>query len=411
MDFWSDPYLFLVNWLHGLLVGWGLPDATASFILMFAGAFVLAMGAMLFVLGLIWFERKLIGRFQDRFGPNRVGPWGIIQPLADMLKIFTKEHITPAGVDPLPYNLGPVLAVAAVLAIWAVLPFTLSLVGADLDVSLLYVVAIGGLGEIAVVLSGWGSNNKYALLAAFRSIAQLLSYEVPLVIALLVPVMLSGSLSLNRIVHEQGVWYIALAPVAAFIFFIASIAEVGRSPFDLTEAESELVAGFNIEYSGLKFGMFYVADFLHAFTISLLFAVLFLGGWRGPYAEQYPLLGLLYFMLKAGVVYFINIWMRASFPRFRIDQMMAISWKLLTPLAIGAVILTAVIDKLLQYGQLLPNGDIVRVMVMVGANLFLVLIAGAVINLQRRKQSLQEFPLAPGKGFAVRDVSIHRGAK
>ncbi|MGB8252308.1 MAG: NADH-quinone oxidoreductase subunit H, partial [Anaerolineaceae bacterium] len=169
--------------------------------------------------------------------------------------------------------------------------------------------------------------------------------------------------------------------------------------------------GFNIEYSGLKFGMFYVADFLHAFTISLLFAVLFLGGWRGPYAEQYPLLGLLYFMLKAGVVYFINIWMRASFPRFRIDQMMAISWKLLTPLAIGAVILTAVIDKLLQYGQLLPNGDIVRVMVMLGVNLFLVLIAGAVINLQRRKQSLQEFPLAPIKGFAVRDVSIHRGAK
>ena len=226
---------------------------------------------------MIWFERKLIGRFQDRFGPNRVGPWGIIQPLADMLKIFTKEHITPLGVDPLPYNLGPVLAVAAVLAIWAVLPFTLSLVGADLDVSILYVVAIGGLGEIAVVLSGWGSNNKYALLAAFRSVAQLLSYEVPLVIALLVPVMLSGSLSLNQIVREQGVWYIVLAPVAAFIFFIASIAEVGRSPFDLTEAESELVAGFNIEYSGLKFGMFYVADFLHAFTISLLFAVLFPG--------------------------------------------------------------------------------------------------------------------------------------
>ena len=215
--------------------------------------------------------------------------------------------------------------------VWAVLPFTLSLVGADLDVGVLYVVAIGGLGEIAVVLSGWGSNNKYALLAAFRSVAQLLSYEVPLVIALLVPVMLSGSLSLNGIVRGQTVPYILLAPVAAFMFFLTSIAEVGRSPFDLTEAESELVAGFNLEYSGLKFGMFYVADFLHAFTISLLFAVLFLGGWHGPFAEQYPMLGLLWFLLKAGVVYFLGVWMRVSFPRFRIDQMMAISWKMLNP--------------------------------------------------------------------------------
>ena len=173
MDFWSDPYLFLVNWLQSALIGWGLPVATADFLLLLAGAFVLAMGSMLFVLVLIWFERKIIGRFQDRFGPNRVGPWGIIQPLTDMIKIFIKEHITPAGVDLVPYNLGPVLAVAAVLGVWAVLPFTISLVGADLDVSVLYVVAIGGLGEIAVVLSGWGSNNKYALLAAFRSVAQL----------------------------------------------------------------------------------------------------------------------------------------------------------------------------------------------------------------------------------------------
>lgn len=402
MDFWTDPYLFLVNWLRELLVGWGMPEATAAFLLMLAGAFTLAMGSMLFVLVLIWFERKIIGRFQDRFGPNRVGPWGIIQPLADMLKIFIKEHITPIGIDPVPYNLGPMLAVAAVLGVWAVLPFTISLVGADLNVSVLYVVAIGGLGEIAVILSGWGSNNKYALLAAFRSVAQLLSYEVPLVIALLVPVMLSGSLSLNQIVRAQGIPFILLAPVTAFIFFLASIAEVGRSPFDLTEAESELVAGFNIEYSGLKFGMFYVADFLHAFTISLLFAVLFMGGWRGPYAEQYPLLGLVYFFLKAGIVYFFGVWMRASFPRFRIDQMMAISWKLLTPLAIAAVILTALIDKLL------PGGNLTRVGILLAANLALVLIALLLVNRQRRKQPLKKFPLIAPGGFAVKDISTRR---
>jgi NADH-quinone oxidoreductase subunit H len=264
------------------------------------------------------------------------------------------------------------------------------------------VVAIGGLGEIAVILSGWGSNNKYALLAAFRSVAQLLSYEVPLVIALLVPVMLSGSLSLNQIVRAQGIPFILLAPVTAFIFFLASIAEVGRSPFDLTEAESELVAGFNIEYSGLKFGMFYVADFLHAFTISLLFAVLFLGGWRGPYAEQYPLLGLVYFFLKAGIVYFFGVWMRASFPRFRIDQMMAISWKLLTPLAIAAVILTALIDKLL------PGGNLTRVGILLAANLALVVVALLLVNQQRRKQPLKKFPLIAPGGFAVKDISTRR---
>jgi NADH-quinone oxidoreductase subunit H len=402
VNFWTDPYLFLVNWLHELLVGWGMSDTSASTLLMVVGAFLLAMGSMLFVLGLIWFERKIAGRFQDRFGPNRVGPWGIIQPLADMLKIFTKEHITPAGVDIVPYNLGPVLSVAAVLAVWAVLPFTLSLVGADLEVGVLYVVAIGGLGEIAVVLSGWGSNNKYALLAAFRSVAQLLSYEVPLVIALLVPVMLSGSLSLNGIVRGQIVPYVFLAPVAAFVFFLTSIAEVGRSPFDLTEAESELVAGFNLEYSGLKFGMFYVADFLHAFTISLLFAVLFLGGWHGPYAGQYPMLGLLWFFLKAGVVYFLGVWMRVSFPRFRIDQMMAISWKILTPLAIASVILTALIVKLIPGGGMIQFGSLGV------ANLVLAVVALLLFSLNKRNRPLKEFPLVRPGGFAVKDISARR---
>ncbi len=237
-----------------------------------------------------------------------------------------------------------------------------------------------------MVLSGWGSNNKYALLAAFRSVAQLLSYEVPLVIALLVPVMLSGSLSLNGIVRGQTVPYVLLAPVAAFVFFLTSIAEVGRSPFDLTEAESELVAGFNLEYSGLKFGMFYVADFLHAFTISLLFAVLFLGGWHGPYAEQYPMLGLLWFFLKAGVVYFIGVWMRVSFPRFRIDQMMAISWKILTPLAIASVILTALIAKLIPEGGLIQFGSLVA------ANLVLVVVALVLFSLNKRETTAERIP-------------------
>jgi len=306
---------------------------------------------LIFVIFLIWVERKIIGRIQDRFGPNRVGPWGIFQSFADMFKIFTKEYITPRGADRIPFNLAPVLAVGSVLMVWAVIPFSVSVYGADLNVAVLYIVAVGTLGELAVVLAGWGSNNKFALVAAFRAVAQLISYEVPLVLSLILPVMFAGSMGLQAIVHAQGVWFIFLAPVAALVFFTASTAEVGRAPFDLMEAESELVSGFNIEYSGLKFGMFYVADFLHAFTISLLFAVLFLGGWNGPGAEQFPILGFVYFILKASLVYFLNILLRGSLPRFRIDQMMDLNWKVLTPISLVLLAVTALVYKLIPAGM------------------------------------------------------------
>ena len=311
------------------------------------GGFVLATVAMLWVTVLIWYERKLIGRIQDRFGPNRVGPWGIFQSIADMLKIFTKEHILPEGVDWFPFTISPVIAVGAVLALWAVIPFTINTYGVNLNVGILYILAVGGIGELGIVFGGWGSNNKYALLGAFRAVAQLVSYETPYVICFLLPVLFSGSMGINDIVKAQDIWYIFLTPVGALIFFITSIAEVGRTPFDLVEAESELVAGFNIEYSGLKFGMFYVGDFLHAFTISLLFAALFLGGWRGPWAEAFPLLGFVYFFIKSSIVYFLVILLRASMPRFRIDQMMDFNWKLLMPLSLTVVALTAMVDKLL----------------------------------------------------------------
>lgn len=347
INFWIDPINFIINWLRNLLTGWGLSSELIQVLMDVFGAFVLATGAMLFVIFLIWLERKVIGRVQDRLGPNRIGPWGIFQPIADMLKIFTKEHITPDGVDKVPYNIAPVLSVAAVLAIYAVLPFAVTLYGVDLNVGLLYIVAVGGLGELAIMLAGWSSNNKFAMLGAFRSVAQLISYEVPLVLSLLIPVFLSGSMGLNDIVKAQNVWFIFLAPLPAIVFLLASIAEVGRSPFDLLEAESELVSGFNVEYSGLKFGMFYVADFLHAFTISLVFATIFLGGWRGPWAEQYPLLGVVYYLMKTSVVYFFTLLLRASLPRFRIDQMMDLNWKVFTPLMLVMLMVTALAVKVL----------------------------------------------------------------
>jgi NADH-quinone oxidoreductase subunit H len=233
-----------------------------------------------------------------------------------------------------------------VITLWAVLPFAINVYGADLNVAVLYVVAVGSLGTLAIMLGGWASNNKYALLGAFRTVAQLVCYEVPMILSLLVPVLLANSMSMQRIVAgQEQVWFIFLAPLAAFIFFISSVAETGRAPFDLLEAESEIVAGFNIEYSGMKFGMFMVAEFLHAFTVGALTAALFLGGWQGPGAEQYPLLGVFYFVVKSFACYFIIILMRATFPRIRIDHMLDLNWKFLVPLSVISIIVTMVINR------------------------------------------------------------------
>lgn len=382
MTFWSDPITFLAEWLKGVLLGWGITAEVTQLILFILGAAILAAGSMVFVIFLIWLERKLLGRIQDRLGPNRLGPWGIIQPIADMLKIFTKEYITPAGADVVPYNLGPILTVGAVVGLMGVVPLAITVVGADLDVGVLYLVAIGGIGELGIILSGWGSNNKYAMLGAFRAVAQLLSYEVPLVVSLLVPVMLTGSLNLNDIVKAQSVWFIIIAPVPAFIYLISSIAENGRSPFDLLEAESEIVSGFNVEYSGLKFGMFYVADFLHSFVIGLLFATLFLGGWRGPGAEQYPILGFFYLVVKAAFPYFFILLLRGSLPRFRIDQMMNLNWKVLTPVSLAAVMVIALTDKLIPAGQPLW----LRIAALIAANVLVWLGAQFLLKRSRKRR-------------------------
>ena len=376
MTWLTDPVTFIAQWLQGLLAGWGLSPGLVTFLMDLIGVALAATGAMVFCLLLIWFERKVAGRFQDRLGPNRVGPFGLVQPVADMLKIFTKEYITPEGADVFIFNLAPVMMVASVLLMWAVIPFTISVYGVDLNVGALYVIAVGALGELAIIMAGWSSNNKFALLGAFRVVAQLISYEVPMVLSLLVPVLLSQSMGMNTIVKAQQPWFIVTAPVAALVFFICSIAEVGRAPFDLIEAESEIVAGFNIEYSGLKFGMFFVGEFLHAFTAALIFAALFLGGWQGPGAVQYPILGFIYFAIKTGLVYFATLTLRFSIPRYRIDQMMAINWKLLTPVSLAAVVVTAVIAKLMQNSPALATD-----LTLLGANLVVFVIT---MELMRR---------------------------
>ncbi|MDX9849028.1 MAG: NADH-quinone oxidoreductase subunit NuoH [Anaerolineaceae bacterium] len=348
LEFLKDPIIGIEKWIVQLFENWGLASEWQTFFLYLIGAAILGTGALLITLVLIWAERKIIGRLQDRLGPNRIGPWGIFQPVADMVKIFIKEHIIPDGVDPIPYHMAPIISVASVLLLWAVVPFSDQVRGSDLNVALLFILGVGGLGELGVILAGWGSNNKYAMLAAFRASAQMISYEVPMAITLLIVVIFSGSMSLGDIVKSQNIAYIFFLPLGALIFFIASIAENGRAPFDLAEAESELVAGFNMEYSGLKFGMFYVADFLRAFTSSVIFASIFLGGWRGPGAEQIPILGFVYLIIKSFIVWFLGVWIRGSMPRYRVDQMMSITWKFLTPLALTLFIVVAFVNKLIE---------------------------------------------------------------
>jgi NADH-quinone oxidoreductase subunit H len=346
MNFLSDPINFIANWLGNLLLGWGVAQSVVTLILKFIGAGVVGVVGFSLVIFTIWLERKLYGRIQDRLGPNRVGPYGVFQTIPDIIKIFTKEYITPIGADKVAYNLAPILSVSAVLLIWAILPFAKTIVGTDINVGVLYIVAVGGIGALGIILAGWSSNNKYSLLGAFRAVAQIVSYEIPMVLALLVPVLLGRTMGVSSLVEAQNVWFVIMSPIAAFIFFTSSIAETGRAPFDLLEAESELVAGYQTEYSGLKFGMFYVGEFLHAFTISALTATLFLGGWRGPWAVQIPILGVAWFFIKAFIVYFVVVLIRISMPRLRIDQMLNFNWKFLTPLALVLLIVTAVLDKL-----------------------------------------------------------------
>jgi NADH-quinone oxidoreductase subunit H len=317
-----------------------------NFILMLIGIVVLASLLLVLDIFLVWVERKVVARFQDRVGPNRLGPYGLIQPLADIIKLLIKEDITPDGADRIVYNLSPILALATVLLLWAVIPFAPTIMGTDVNVGVLFIVAVGAVSTLGIIMAGWASNNKYALLGAFRTVAQIISYEVPMVISLEVPVILAGSMGINSIVHAQDIWFIVVAPLAAVIFLITSIAELGRSPFDLNEAESEIVAGFHIEYTGMKFGLFYAGELLHALTVSAIFSSLFLGGWRGPFVEQVPILGVVYLFVKAFFIYWVIMWIRYSMPRIRIDHMLGFNWKFLVPLSVVVLLVVAIVDKL-----------------------------------------------------------------
>ena len=345
----TDPITLIAAWLRELLTSWGLALGLVNFIMALLAVVVIASVMLVLDVLLVWVERKVVARFQDRLGPNRLGPFGLIQPFADIIKLLIKEDITPAGADRVVYNIAPLLALASVLLLWAVIPYSATMYGADLDVGVLFIVAAGAIGTLGTIMAGWASNNKYALLGAFRSVAQVIAYEVPMVVILLVPVMLARSMSLVDIVNQQeGYWFILIAPLATVVFLITAIAELGRSPFDLNEAESEIVAGFHIEYTGMKFGLFYAGELLHAMTMGALLATFFLGGWRGPFVDQVPFLGAFYLLGKAIFIYWVIMWVKYSVPRVRIDHMLDFNWKFLVPLALVIVLVTAFTDKLLN---------------------------------------------------------------
>lgn len=389
----ADPINLIANWLRGLLNGWGLAPGIINFLMAAIGVLVIAIFVLLVDIFLVWVERKTVARFQDRLGPNRLGPYGLIQPIADVIKLLIKEDITPKGADKVVYNLSPIIALATVILLWAVIPFAPTIVGSDVNVGVLYIVAIGAISTLGIIMAGWAANNKYALLGAFRTVAQMVSYEVPMIMTLLVPVILAGSMGVNKIVASQSYWYILLVPVAAIVFLISSIAEIGRAPFDLTEAESEIVAGFHIEYTGMKFGMFYAGELLHALTIGALFATFFLGGWRGPFTDQIPILGVVYLFIKAFFIYWVIMWVKYSLPRLRIDHMLNFNWKFLTPLSITVVIVVAILDKLLAGTTMLVYAG-----VMLLANL---LIGLAAISFARTRTRQEPARVAEPRPVAV----------
>jgi NADH-quinone oxidoreductase subunit H len=320
---------------------WSQPDV--QFVFWSLVKIVVILHAMLGVVSyLIYAERKIAGHMQARIGPNRVGPLGLLQPIADVLKLFFKEEFIPDGASKVVFHIAPMLAVIPALVTFSVIPFgpTDPFVVTDINVGLLLFLAMSSLGVYSITLGGWSSNNKYALLGGLRSSAQMISYELAMGLSTIGVLLLAGSLSLVDIVRAQErVWYVALQPVAFVVFMITALAETNRAPFDLPEAEAELVAGFHTEYSSMKFGLFFLGEFANVLSICCIATTLFLGGWNGPWLPDS--FKFVWFFFKLGALVFFFIWVRWTFPRLRYDQLMDLGWKWLLPISIANILVTA----------------------------------------------------------------------
>ncbi len=322
-----------------------------SWLELFAKSLILILALLGGFAYLTWLERRVLARMQTRIGPNRAGPQGLLQPIADAVKLIFKEEFTPARVYKIVFFVAPILTVVSALVIAAVIPWgrsinffgrEITLYIADINVGVLYLMSIASIAVYGIVLAGWSSNNKYAMLGGLRSTAQMISYELALGLSLVPVILLANSMSMLEIVEAQKpVWFGVLQPVGALIFFIATLAEVNRAPFDMPEAEQELTAGYHTEYSGMKFALFFMAEYTKMIVISAIAAALFLGGFLGPGVDRFPLLGPVYMFFKILALLFIMIWVRATWPRIRYDRLMSFGWKVLLPLSLAVIFITA----------------------------------------------------------------------
>jgi len=305
-----------------------------------------------------YYERRALARIQTRIGPNRAGPAGLLQPVADAIKLIFNEELIPTKADKFLFLLAPILTVLPSLIIWAVIPWGTSitisgreipLYLADINVGALYLMAVASIAVYGIVIAGWSSNSKYPLLGSLRSTAQIISYELSLGLAFVGPILIANSMSMVSIVEKQQetAWFIILQPLGFVIFFLAVLAEINRAPFDMPEAEQELVGGYHTEYSGMKFALFFMAEYIKMIAVSAIAATLFLGGYSGPWVESIPWLGPIYLLLKIIILLFVIIWIRGTLPRFRYDRLMAFGWKIMLPAALINVFLTAVVILLL----------------------------------------------------------------
>ena len=365
MQILNNVFTGLYDWINNLfakvLPGW------ATWLVMNLGVMIVLI--LFGVVGMLWWtymERKVVARIADRLGPNRAGPLGILVAVADAIKMLTKEDITPSNADKGMFLAAPILILIPAVLLYAVVPFGKGMIAADLNIGILYVMALGSITLMAMLMAGWGSNNKYALLGGFRAVAQLVAYEIPMALSILAVVLLSGTLSTYGIVLKQsGVPFALVVPAAFIVYFLCGLAEVGRSPFDLVEADSEIVAGYNIEYSGMKFAMYYISEYFNLFTISAMITTLFLGGWQWPILPSY-----LWFLIKCFCVIFVMMWIRGTWPRFRIDQMLGFSWKVLVPVSLANLFFVGLVIKLvtspLPQTIILLGGNVVIILVTLG---------------------------------------------
>ena len=360
----------------------------SGFIIMFILVNGVLLGAAIFV----WAERRLIGRFQNRRGPNRWGPFGLLQPIADLVKLLTKEDLIPREADRLAFTLVPIVMIMPVILVLAVVPFARNTFLADLNIGVLYIVAVTSISTLGIFMAGWSSGNRYAMFGAMRGVAMLISYEIPTVLSLVGIVLITGSMRLTDVVNAQTIPFLLVQPLGVIVFLLGISAELNRTPFDIVEAESEIVAGYHTEYSGIKFALIQAAEFGGVLAASAVIATLFLGGWSGPFLSGQ--LGALWFLLKVGFLVFIFIWVRATFPRLRVDQIMAFAWKFLLPLSLINLFATTIEVYVLRGDDgSLTRGDL---LIMFAIN---VVIAFAAIGIFGK--AIKESVRPPAKTVAV----------